>query len=66
MLAQQEPMIGFNEAVRSVAGTMIWMSKPASLSIADRQDQMLVKEYTRSLRLRGGEPVQYPGHSRDV
>ena len=60
MLAQQEPMIGFNEAVRSVAGTMIWMSKPASLSIADRQDQMLVKEYTRSLRLRAANLSNIP------
>ncbi len=60
MLTQQEPMIGFNEAVRSVAGTMIWMSKPATLSITDEQDQMLVKEYTRSLELRAANLSNMP------
>ena len=60
MLTQQEPMIGFNEAVRSVAGTMIWMSKPAPLSITDEQDQVLVKEYTSSLKLRAANLSNLP------
>ena len=60
MLTQQEPMIGFNEAVRSVAGTMIWMSKPASLSITENQDRMLVKEYTSSLKLRAANLSNLP------
>ena len=60
MLTQQEPMIGFNEAVRSVAGTMIWMSKPASFAITDEQDQMLVEEYTRSLKLRAANLSNLP------
>ena len=60
MLTQQEPMIGFNEAVRSVAGTLIWMSKPASLAIPDEQDQMLVEEYTKSLKLRAANLSSIP------
>ena len=60
MLTQQEPMIGFNEAVRSVAGTMIWMSKPGPLSITDEPDQVLVKEYTSSLKLRAANLSNLP------
>ena len=60
MLTQQEPMIGFNEAVRNVTGTMIWMSKPSSLSITDEEDQLVVKEYTRSLKLRAANLSNIP------